>query len=113
MLVAFSKTRKEPNPTCVKFDSQALEPIWLPTAASYLRTVSEHSVNFLTKRGEKNGKGKERKTKGGAAQSPDQAKGRQGQDKEPQGAGERKNTFRLGQARAQVLDKCSRTALLA
>ena len=38
-------------------------------------------MNSLTKRGEKNGKGNKRKNKGGAAQSPDQAKGRQGQDK--------------------------------
>ena len=76
MLVAFSKTRKEPNPTCVKFDSQALEPIWLPTAASYLRTVSAHSVNFLTKRGgRKTGRKTRRKKKGGAPRAPTKPKG--------------------------------------
>ena len=88
MLVAFSKTRKEPNPSCDKFDSQALEPIWLPTAASYLRTVSAHSVNFLTKRGEKNGKENKKEKERGRPQSPDQAKGRRGQDKGPQGGRE-------------------------
>ena len=70
MLVAFSKTRKEPNPTCVKFDSQALEPIWFPTAASYLRTVSKHSVNFLTKRGEEKREGKQEGKRKGAPPEP-------------------------------------------
>ena len=65
---------------------------------SHLRTAFEHSVNCLTKRGGKKGKEKERKTKGGAAQSTDQAKGRRGQHKGAAG-GARGRTY-LGWAKA-------------
>ena len=78
-----------------------------------MRTVSKHSVNFLTKRGEeKTGRKTRRKKKGGAPRAPTKPKGGEARTRGRRG-GERKNTFRLGQARAQVLDKCSRTALLA
>ena len=89
MLVAFSKTRKEPNPTCVKFDSQALEPIWFPTAASYLRTVSKHSVNFLTKRGEEKREGKQEGKRKGAPPEPrpSQREARPGQGRRKGGRG--------------------------
>ena len=60
-----------------------------------MRTVSAHSVNFLTKRGEKNGKENKKEKERGRPQSPDQAKGRQGQDKGAASGGEKRNLFRL------------------
>ena len=53
------------------------------------------SVNVPTKRGEKNGKEKERKTKGGAPRPPTPPKGGEDSRRGRRG-GESKNTFRLG-----------------
>ena len=67
---------------------------------SHSQTLLQLSVNFLTKRGEEKREGNKKEKERGRPQSPDQAKGRQGQDKGPQGGEKRKNHLRSGQAMA-------------
>ena len=94
VLVAFSKTRAvNLIQLSSNTDSQALEPIWLPTVGSYSRTFLQLSVNRLTKRGEEKREGKRKENKRGRPQTTDPAKGRRGQQKGPQG-GEKEEPFR-------------------
>ena len=85
VLVAFSKTRAVNSiQLSSNTNSQALEPIWLPTVGSYSRTFLQLQRD---QGGGKTGRKKKGKQKGAPPRAPTKPKGGEARTRAPQGEG--------------------------